>query len=242
MNKYLAGTNISFNVVLSDFVGDADIDSASYKVYDSERVEVIAETSLSDASTGEVEIVVPASANQLPLGQVVDVRSVQVLITTINQNVVPVSIVYAVQSSAPLQLGLNSFQGYEQACLNSTFITSLSGWSSAGEQEKVTALQEAFSRISRIGFYIGDLTELNPEEYECLPSDFIKALRLAQVSEADALLGGEGASKNDGVILDVVGESRQAYRDSKPLDLLVSKRTMRYLSKFISVRKLIGRA
>lgn len=242
MNKYLAGTNINFTVVLSDYVGDADIASAIYRVYNSERAEIVASTDLTNAASGEVEIVVPASANQLPLGQVVDVRNIEVLITTTTNNVIPVSLIYAVQSNAPLQLGLNSFQGYEQACLNSTFITSLTGWSAASEQERVTALQEAFSKISRIGFYIGDITELTPEDYASLPSDFLKALRLAQVSEADALLGGEGAAKNDGIILDVVGESRQAFRDSKPLDLLVSKRTMRYLSKFISVRKLIGRA
>lgn len=89
----------------------------------------------------------------------------------------------------------------------------------------------------------GDLGLLTPDQFSQLPQRFVDALMKAQLAEADAILGGDSLERKrrDGLVQDVVGESSQTYRQSKPLDMPVSKRALRYLSLYITYAKRIGR-
>lgn len=89
----------------------------------------------------------------------------------------------------------------------------------------------------------GNLGLLTPTQYGHLPERFKTALRLAQVAEADAILGGDpiGDRRSEGLAQEFVGESKQVYRVGKPLDLPVSKRALRYLSAYVTFAKRIGR-
>lgn len=91
---------------------------------------------------------------------------------------------------------------------------------------------------------VGDMGELNEAQFNALPPKFLEALRLAQIAEADAILDTDPVElrRQKGLILDAIGESRQMFRDGKPLELPVSKRALGYLSKYISFSKRIGRA
>ena len=89
----------------------------------------------------------------------------------------------------------------------------------------------------------GGLDTLTPTQYGALPDRFKQALRLAQVVQADAILGGDPLDqrRREGLIAEAVGESRQAFRPGAPLNLPISRRALGYLSAFVSLSKRIGR-
>lgn len=89
----------------------------------------------------------------------------------------------------------------------------------------------------------GNLALMTPANFVRLPPRFKTALSKAQVAEADAILGGDPVDKRrqEGLILESIGEVKQMFRSGKPLDLPVSKRALRYLSPFVSFSKRIGR-
>lgn len=87
------------------------------------------------------------------------------------------------------------------------------------------------------------LDSLTPEQYLKLPERFRNALKLAQVAEADELLGGDETllKRQSGLIEDSVGESTQRFTTAKVLAQAVSRRAMRYLSPYISYSMRQGR-
>jgi hypothetical protein len=167
---------------------------------------------------------------------------------------------YALEPTEALIVGINSFQTLPQAELTSLDVPNTPGWDAASDRERIAALVDARVRICQLSFSLsgslaqnnigygvsdgaGDLAALTPTQYVNLSVRLRVALAKAQLAEADAILGGDPAEikRQEGITLDVVGESRQAYRQGKPLDLPISKRALRYLSKFISFSKTIGR-
>jgi hypothetical protein len=89
----------------------------------------------------------------------------------------------------------------------------------------------------------GSLELLRPDQFAKLPSRFIEALIKAQVAEADYILGGGDIEKKrqDGLIMDNIGESRQSFRQGKPLQLPVCRKALGYLSYFVTFKQRIGR-
>lgn len=89
----------------------------------------------------------------------------------------------------------------------------------------------------------GNLALLTPNQYNNLPYRFKNCLKMAQVAEADFLLGGDQTQlmRQSGVILETIGESKQMFRTAKALELPVSKRALKYLSQFVTFSKRIGR-
>jgi hypothetical protein len=87
------------------------------------------------------------------------------------------------------------------------------------------------------------LSTLPLVEFVQLPILFTDAVKKAQISEADIILGGDPMAKKreEGIVSDAIGESRSAFRNSTPLSLSVSKRTMGYLSGWVTYRAHLGR-
>lgn len=103
------------------------------------------------------------------------------------------------------------------------------------------------SYVARNSLFIfnGNLAILNTTQYNALPEKFKRQLRLAQVAEANAILGGspEDELRMNGVIEDKVGESGRKYRDrGVALRLPVCRRALNYLSYYVTFAKRIGRA
>lgn len=185
-------------------------------------------------------------------------RTVELFVTDPVGNTILLSATYALEPVSVLLVGLNSFQTFSQAQLVALDIPALAGWNGASEKEKVAALIEARLRICQLRFSnirqdaqnylsegtsVGDLALLTPLQFETLSPRFKLALCRAQVAEADAILGGDPVDqkRQEGLILDTIGESKQMFRGGKPLDLPVSKRALRYLSTFVSFSQRIGR-
>lgn len=106
------------------------------------------------------------------------------------------------------------------------------------------AYQTPYATAGRLFIFNGNLALLTADQYSKLPERFKAALRLAQVAECDSILDGDTVSKRreEGLMLESIGESRQMFRSTKPLDLPISKRALGYISQFVTFSKKIGRA
>jgi hypothetical protein len=116
-------------------------------------------------------------------------------------------------------------------------------------QDSLNFIPEGVYDTSYVGdssmfLFNGNLDLLRPDQFASLPTRFVDALKKAQVVEADAILGGNSveAKRREGLVQDNIGESRQTFRQSKPLELPVCRRALGYLSYFITFSKRIGRA
>lgn len=103
------------------------------------------------------------------------------------------------------------------------------------------------SYVARNSLFIfnGNLAILNEQQFNTLPEKFKRQLRLAQVVEANAILGGnpDETKRSGGVIEETIGESSQKFRSvGVPLRLPVCRRALGYLSYYVTFAKRIGRA
>jgi len=89
----------------------------------------------------------------------------------------------------------------------------------------------------------GNIAFLTPEQFVKLPARFLNALYLAQLAEADNILGGDPVEqkRQQGLMLETIGEVKQMFRQGKPLQLPVSRRALSYLSYFVTFSKTISR-
>lgn len=105
-------------------------------------------------------------------------------------------------------------------------------------QDDVGYVPEGVIGISRgpspwnIKDQLGDLTI---EQYNLLPEKFKKALRMAQVADAAATLTPDPVEQKraKGLILDTIGETKQMFRSSRPVNSPVCKKAMDYLRDFV---------
>ena len=187
-----------------------------------------------------------------------ELRTVEFMLTLASGNKIARKVVYALEPADVLITGLNSFQSYPEASLVALSIPNLPGWEAADEQARIAALVEARLRINRLQFrdvsrgqsymqgetLAGDLSLMAPRQFQSLSVRLRAALCRAQVAEADALLGGDPESerRKSGLVHEVVGESEQTWRASKPLELPISRKALGYLSGFISMARKVGRA
>lgn len=92
--------------------------------------------------------------------------------------------------------------------------------------------------------FSGDISYLNPQQLAALPPRFQKALRQAQVAEADDILAGANtvSKRADGLILETIGTVKKMYRNSKPVHMSVCSRARSYLARYINISLKTGRA
>lgn len=103
--------------------------------------------------------------------------------------------------------------------------------------------QSAYVSRNSLFLFNGSLNLLNEEQFNQLPEKFKRALRQAQVVEANAILGGEpdDAKRNAGIVEEKIGESTIKFGQGAKLSLPVCKRALGYLSYYVSFAKRIGR-
>lgn len=101
------------------------------------------------------------------------------------------------------------------------------------------------SHVARNSVFVlnGSLDLLDETQFNQLPERFKKALRQAQVLEANAILGGEpdDAKRSIGIIEERIGESTIKFGQGAKLTLPVCRRALGYLSYYVSFAKRIGR-
>lgn len=265
MEIFRANSDVTLVVPLVDANGNTyNVSAISYRVVNQDELEIVAPVSLATFSTGSTEavITVPTASNQLVAGNVRELRNIELYLTE-DTNAITIRYPYVIEASEVLIVGGNSFQTYAQSLLTALEISDIPGWNDASEQDRITALMDARLHINQLNFGLltdyfdqsniapfGDMRFLNgtlelidPAQYVALPERLKKKLRLAQVVEADAILGGDPIKeqREAGLMSSSIGEVSQMYRSGKPLMLPVCKRALSYLSYYITFAKRIGR-
>lgn len=259
METFADGTQVEVVIPLVDRGGNAfDAASVSYRVIDQAGAELIAPTNSATHQPGDetVTVLVPAPNNTLPLGAIRGVRSIE-LTCSVAGNTVQLSYAYLIDSATPLVTGLNSFQTLEQAKLSAMDVFHMDGWRAATDDQRIAALVEARVKIallnlrgvtqaqSSLDYRVPALLELTQAQFIALPEEFIKALQMAQVVEANDILGYSDSTsqkRHEGLMLDTIGEVKQMFRSGKPLELPICKAALSYLAKYTSFSLRIGRA
>ena len=105
------------------------------------------------------------------------------------------------------------------------------------------AYQSPYAGINNLFIFNGNISLLTPTQYGALPIRFKTALAFAQVAEADNILGGNPvvSRRQDGLLSESVGESKQVFRQGRPLNLPVCRRALEYVSQFVTFAKRTGR-
>jgi hypothetical protein len=102
---------------------------------------------------------------------------------------------------------------------------------------------DSMSRLASSNI-ISNLDEKTDAELKALPEQFLNAIRLAQVIEADSILGGNETEdlRESGLLSKTVGESSQMFRSGVAMKLPLSKRAYQVLKRYTMRNNKIGRA
>lgn len=270
MNTYLAGTPVQLAVSFTDSDGNPlSVTSATYRIVDDNSTEIQASTSF---DTTQTTLTIASELNQIAaidldaltyetmeLARLNEARIVEFEVTLEDGNIQAFDFPYIIVPRERLITGLNSFQTLREAYLTSMSIPGTAAWTAANEDERVAAMIEARLRICTFRFedvtvgqaylgeshLVGNLSLLPPREFKRLTPRFVKALKLAQLAEAEEILGGGDQStlyRRNGLTSQTIGETQETYRTTAPLDMRLSKTALRYLGQYISLNKKIGRA
>lgn len=218
-----------------------------------------------DVADGNKEVVISNVFNRLGEGELASGRILRVELVT-DKGAIKRSFSYIIEGEVRLVVMENSFQTLESAEILARDMLDVKGWSNASEDQRCTALIEAYSRLTRIPmrFKVSDLDNLRDrspqfaeetiirrdawetitsEEFMDFPKTFRKALRQAQLAEANELLEGDPIEKKHraGIISETVGESSVMLRGGK-VDHGVSTNTLKYLTGHIYYNNRIVRA
>lgn len=279
MNTYRSSSIVISEIPLVDDDGLALAPvSVDYRVTDESDAEILATTATSFVlSDTTVVISTTAIQNQLAVGKLKGLRSIQLKLTFDDQSVRYIDHDYMIEVEAYLIGMTNSYQTLGEAKLQAMDMLEMTAWAAAQDRQRESAMVEAFERIGRLSFSIygynipsremaivnseidlafsgnsqstafyrtvASLNDLSPLEFSQLPELFTSAVKRAQISEADIILGGDpiGKKREAGMLSDSIGESNIMFRTGIPLMMAVNRRTLMYMSGWISYNVRVGR-
>ena len=216
----------------------------------------------SNITVGNIAITSVAANNALSTGNIKEARLIEVNVVAADTFAGPQRLTYdyvITQDVPPLVLMTNSFQTYtDSLALANDLAGELNTWPDATMDARCAAMGTAYNFLSRLNYEIyydyddvyfktraswglpyqatvGRLYNYSPDQFLALDPDFILCIRKAQIVEADERLMGdsEESRRLSGIQSETIGPSNTVYRPGKPLDLMVGKRALRYLSGYI---------
>lgn len=268
MQNYTPGKPATVSFALSDEAGNALTPTGLRSRILDENETVLQDWSslaLPAPMATEVSVTVLGALNILTPPAVRGARVIELEVTTADGTTV-LSQTIMLQNSSVLAFGVNTFLPYPAAeVLSADFVPlQLAGWHASQRPEREQALIEAYARTIRLPFKMrfnedqsmmvadGEYLELygqptielmTPGQIAQLWPQFLRALKRAQLLEADEILNGDPirAARNSGLISNTTGESSQFFRTAKPLDIPVSPRAIEQLQGYINYGARIGR-
>lgn len=262
MKYYIEGSIVEVIVEYTDRAGNS-IEPTEIKatLYDGEDTEIVDFGSLPfELAAGKKSIMIPAVFNELQNGELQAARILRVEIVTSKGSVFQ-SLSYVIEAEQRLVIMNNTFQTYEAAMIEANNQPNLVGWMSASEEQQKAALIEAFNRITLIPMRFSHLDidgkpvgkeyvilantwrEITRDDFSEFPTYFKRALRRAQLIEANELLQGDGISRKRraGIITEKIGESWLTLSENK-MNYGVSSQTLMALTGLIYYRMTIARS
>ncbi|WP_456868319.1 hypothetical protein [Galbibacter sp. BG1] len=267
MKTYPEDYNISVTFPFTD-LNDQPVVPISYSatLYDDEETPLFEVSNPPfDPDLGHVEVVIPKEFNRLGVGQLTAGRVLHFSLHTAD-GVIPRKFSYVIEGTFRLVIMQNSFLTLEGAELVAREMINIPGWNNASEENRNIALIEAFNRLTRIPMRFrtenGDNDRgrlemfaqetviqrsqwptITREDFMNWPANFRKALRKAQITEANELLEGDPIAKKHraGILSETIGESSMMLRSGK-VERDVSSTTLQQLSGFIYYSHRIARS
>ena len=221
----------------------------------------------------QVTVIIPAIYNFVsPATPFLKSRLLQLNVITTNGNLIKVKEVYVVGTLTPISFMNRSYQTYQDAEVLAYETLNLENWDSKTETNKINALKMAFDQVGMLAFNvrkynvqsptsidpysdplfqerwsykINNINEFSPEYMLSMPEGFIRALKLAQLLQADYILGKGGTAavlEQQRLISETVGESSKTWKSSKALRLPLCDEAMRALTGYIQFGGKLGRA
>ena len=257
---YLGGQPTTLTIDLIDGDGSPiTANSVDYRLLNQNETELIAKAPVSSfvACDTSVTVTIIGTLNALTPPNTRELRQIELYVYT-DVGAIKINQEYFIEGEEVLVEGVNSFQGYSMSLLVALDLDNIDGWLGATKQQRISALVRARQNIGHLRFRyifdayqnivdntlgVADLTLATPAQYFAFPVPFVEALRRAQILEADLILNGDqiGDIRRDGLMSMTVGEAKQFFRPTKPLDLPVGKRTMKELAKWVLSRHRISR-
>lgn len=265
MNFHLEGQLVEIVIPFTDVNGQAVTPTnITAALYDGEDSLIMSFGSVVfDPLEVETKLVIYSSLNMLQGDEPQEVRRLEVKITHAGGSFVR-SHSYAIEAEQSLRIMQNSFMTYETALMQSRSFVNMTAFASDTEQRQRAALVEAFRRITKLSlvYSIVDAENVVQETYRLgaatwhyinadafqtqFPSHFKRALRSAQLAEADELLQGNVISKKhaQGIVSETIGESSVTLRAgfSGVGSTIISAAALTHLSGYIDRTVKIGRA
>lgn len=233
MNFHLEGQIVQVVVPLTDQAGVQVTPSlVRAKLYDGEGVLISDLGSITfTAGAATTTVTVLGALNTLLSGEPKEARRLDVEITH-PAGLSLKTLRYGIEDEQSLILMKNSFQSFENALLIASDYVNLTAFNTATEARQKASLVEAFRRISSLAMiYVtkdvdgsvtgtyellaGDWEEVNGDVFKTqFPTHFQRALRHAQVLEANELLQGNVLARKhaQGIATETIGESSVTLR------------------------------
>lgn len=269
MDVYLAGTSVAVTIPLVDPNGVALVPTGiSYTLTDGEENEIISSTSVAFAN-GDTSVTITVSGANNALADpmvAAEARVINLFVVTAS-GTIKIESSYGVKTTSLLIVPNTSFQLWPQAQIEAMQMASLPNFSAASRQDQETALIEAYVRLTRFTYEILegydiygqinwpgetsaytirpiDWPDMTQSFFDAYPATFIKAIRRAQLAEADDVLqmGSPNDKRRMGLMSESIGESSMMFRTGKPAELGASPAALRYISRYVRRGATIGRA
>lgn len=267
MKRYPVGAPVTVKIPITNFYNEAVTPTAiSLRVLD-EDGDIIVNIPVIGFSPGDVDVTYTVSGvnNTVDAGEALCLRVVEITIVTASGTFIQ-SASYMIALETQLIIPQNSFQTYNRALVMADSILKLSNWDLADRATREIAMIEAFQKITSFRYQIDDsgwqdvshlsnfgaFAAISPQDwrymnkdyFDSLPDHFLTALRKTQVIEANEImnLSNPDDSRSAGIMSEKIGESSMMFRVGKPIELGMSKNSMKLMRGYIDSRVGLARA
>lgn len=270
INQRSAGSASSFCIAVTteDGIAVAPV-SAVWTVRDEDGLDVASGTATVNGTS--VEFTIPAQNMVLPAGVSAGGRELEITAQTGTDSII-IQEFFLIVARQPLVRFRNTLVTYTEAlAIRHGFGPVLAGWDGADDAMRISALINAFDSLARVTYAVSSLREgtsskdyaaygtgsdeifdmrravridaIDQARFADLPERFCKAIRRAQMIEADVILGGDEVARvrEAGIISETIGESSTFYSSKPFLNLPMSRRTYEVLKPYIVINVSIGR-
>lgn len=262
MQRYLSEQAIDFSVPLVNGLGEAvAATKVNWQLFDEkETVVASGEVTPSDGDT-ESAISIDSTNCTITNGESTEVRALSVTVVWAEGSFTNTEY-FVLEKSQTVIPGINSFVTYLESLRLMPEFPQFTAFNYMDEQSRKSALIAAYRNIGLIEFSEDSLVDadncklldsdgqpitctldLSPDLFSTLHPTIKRNLMLAQMVEAEFVLGGDGVEKlrTQGVMSYSVGEVKQFFRTAKPLELAVSKHALRYIGGYVQYNRRLTR-
>lgn len=248
--------------------------TASWELFDARGVSITAGAIADyDGAAETLSFEVPAEDLTLAAGENSAGREIVIFITLADNSTVELRDYFLVVSPQPLTLMANSVVTYPEALALRQEFAKLDGWDVSDRTRQAAALAQAYRNLCRMAFkvpgYRADnqsavgyaafgtgtdlwnwdgrrvrLSTLTLEQFDALPEPFRRAVKRAQLAEANVLLGGDPIAdkRKSGMISETVGESSGFFSSKPYLNLPICQQAYEEVKRYVSLKVRIQRS